>query len=113
MIYNPLYLVRGDEILVTKADKFAIGGVDPDKEFTNHEIKLQKGDLVYVFSDGYADQFGGEKGKKFMYRKFRELLQEISTFSMAEQKKKLNDVLEEWRGDIEQIDDIIIIGVRV
>lgn len=110
---NPLYIIRGEELLETKADKFAIGGADGDKHFTNHEIQLEKNDIVYIFSDGYADQFGGEKGKKFMYRQFRTLLVEIREKTMAEQKKILTETLTEWRGAIEQIDDIIVIGVRI
>lgn len=111
---NPLYIVREGELMETKADKFAIGGAGQDeKRFTNHEFDLQKDDIVYVFSDGYADQFGGERGKKFMYRQFRNLLVEIQDKPMDEQKRILDTTITDWRGSIEQIDDIIIIGVRV
>ena len=111
---NPLYHVRGDDLMQTKADKFAIGSFKyGEKQYTNHDIEIKKGDLIYIFSDGYADQFGGIKGKKFMYRQFRELLMEIKDLPMVEQGNILNDKIENWRGNYEQIDDILVIGVRV
>ncbi len=110
---NPLYLIRNNEIIQIKADKFAIASFNPDSEnYTNHEIQIEKGDVVYLFSDGYADQFGGERGKKFMYRKFRELLLEIKDKPIIEQKSILNSTIENWRGIHEQVDDILIIGVK-
>lgn len=111
--YNPLYLVRNGEIIQTKADKFPIGGEDDSREFTNHTIQLEKGDSIYVFSDGFADQFGGEKGKKFMYSRFRELLIEIQPKNMDEQEKTLDETIENWKASYEQVDDILVIGVRV
>ena len=113
--YNPLYIIRNGEILQTKADKFAIGGraIRKEKKFTNHEIDLLEGDLIYIFSDGYADQFGGEKGKKFMYRQFRELLLSMQEESMEDQRRILDDRIEGWRGTFEQVDDILVIGVRI
>ncbi|CAG5086246.1 SpoIIE family protein phosphatase [Parvicella tangerina] len=111
---NPLYLVRDGEISITKADKFAIASFeDGEHHYTNHEFELKKGDLVYVFSDGYADQFGGVKGKKFMYRQFRELLVSLKDEPMHRQKEILNDKIEEWKGTFEQVDDILVIGVRI
>ncbi len=111
---NPLYIVRDGEIMVTKADKFAIASFEDGTEhYTNHEFELQKGDLVYVFSDGYADQFGGVKGKKFMYRQFRELLVSIKDEPMSKQKEMLDQEIETWKGSFEQVDDILIIGVRI
>ncbi len=111
---NPLYLVRGNEVIQIKADKFAIAGFVPDtKNYTNHEIQLEKGDVIYLFSDGYADQFGGEKGKKFMYKRFRNLLLQIKDKAPAEQKQILNETLEDWRGVHEQVDDILVIGVQI
>ncbi len=111
---NPLYHVRGDKLTQTKADKFAIGSfAHGEKQYTNHKIEVKKGDLIYIFSDGYADQFGGMKGKKFMYRQFRELLMEIRELPMREQGNILNEKIENWRGNYEQIDDILVIGVRV
>lgn len=111
--YNPLYLVRNGEIIQTKADKFPIGGEDAERQFTNHTIQLEPGDTIYVFSDGFADQFGGERGKKFMYSRFRELLIEIQDKSMVDQEKVLDDTIEDWKKNYEQVDDILVIGVRV
>jgi serine phosphatase RsbU (regulator of sigma subunit)/HAMP domain-containing protein len=109
----PLYLVRGNEVLLFAPDKNAIGSFDLDgKSFTDHRIKLQQGDMVYIFSDGYADQFGGPKGKKFLYRRFRELLVEISTHPTERQRGLLQEAFNAWRGAHEQVDDILVIGMR-
>lgn len=111
---NPLYLVRDGDILITKADKFAIASFeDGDQHYTNHEFELKSGDVIYIFSDGYADQFGGIKGKKFMYSKFRELIISIKDETMEKQKQILDAQIEEWRGSFEQVDDILVIGVRI
>ena len=74
---------------------------------------MEKGDGVYIFSDGYADQFGGERGKKFMYKKFRNLLVEIKDLPAQQQRKILNQKFEEWRGIYEQVDDVLVIGVKI
>ncbi|MGB0881737.1 MAG: SpoIIE family protein phosphatase [Vicingaceae bacterium] len=113
--YNPLYLIRGGEVNQIKADKFAIGGYyeDPSKKYTNHTIQLEKDDYVYVFSDGYADQFGGPKGKKFMYKRFRDHLLALKGKEMDDQKIYLDKTLEDWKGPLEQIDDILVIGIHV
>ena len=113
--YNPLYLIRDGEMEQLKADKFAIGGYyeDPSKKYTNHVIQLEEKDYIYVFSDGYPDQFGGPKGKKFMYKRFREYLLTLNGKSMPEQKDFLNNTLEQWKGPLEQIDDILVIGMYI
>ncbi len=112
--YNPLYIIRKGEILITKGDKFAIGSFDPgSKNYETHNIPIKKGDLLYVFSDGYADQFGGLKGKKFMYRQFRDTLLSIKDMPMDEQKQVLDQKIETWKGSYEQVDDILIIGVHI
>ncbi|MEA1898112.1 MAG: SpoIIE family protein phosphatase, partial [Bacteroidota bacterium] len=112
--YNPLYLIRNNELIVTKADRFAIGWTSSEsgQKFTSHKIKLEKGDTTYIFSDGFADQFGGEIGKKFMIRNLKKLLLDIQDLSMKEQKTRLEETFETWRGNEEQIDDVIIIGTR-
>lgn len=113
--FNPLYLLRDGEIIQTKGDKFPIGsfldGETPN--FTNNKIQLQEGDQLYIFSDGYADQFGGPRGKKFMYKKFRDLLIANGDKDLSVQKDLLKETLFDWMKDEEQVDDILVIGVRV
>ncbi len=110
---NPLYIVRNGELLETKADKQPIGAYETENSFQNHEIEMQKGDMVYLFSDGYADQFGGLKGKKFNYRQFKQLLTDVANLSVQEQQEILTNAHKEWRGEQEQLDDICVIGIRV
>jgi serine phosphatase RsbU (regulator of sigma subunit) len=113
--YNPLYLIRNGEVEQIKADKFAIGGYyeNPDQKYTNHSLQLQKDDYIYVFSDGYADQFGGPKGKKFMYKRFRDYLLTLNGKSMSDQKQFLDTTLIQWMGSLEQIDDVLVIGMHI
>jgi serine phosphatase RsbU (regulator of sigma subunit) len=112
---NPLWIVRKDaqEIEEIKANKQPIGRYAEPKPFTTHQINLSAGDTVYVFTDGYQDQFGGDKGKKFKAAKFKELLLQIQTLSLEEQRKKIDAAFESWRGQLEQVDDVCVIGVRV
>ncbi|MCS6904093.1 MAG: SpoIIE family protein phosphatase [Bacteroidia bacterium] len=111
---NPLYMVRNNELVEYKPNKFPIGGGQyKESDFTQHCIELQVGDALYIFSDGYADQFGGPKGKKFMYKHLKQVLLEIQNLSMPEQGDKLNKIFEEWKGDRPQIDDIVFIGMRL
>ena len=113
--YNPLYIVRNGKVDQITADKFAIGSYyeDQSKKYTNHAIQLERDDCIYIFSDGYADQFGGPNGKKFMYQRFRDLLIDINHNEMTNQKEALNNVMKEWKGGLKQIDDILVIGMRV
>ncbi len=113
--FNPLYIVREGKLIQYKANKFPIGFRSDDviHNFTNNIIPLQKGDIFYIFSDGYADQFGGPNGKKYMTGNFRNLLVEASKQPIEKQKDFLNTTIENWRGELEQVDDILIIGVRV
>lgn len=113
--HNPLWIIRkgSAEVEEIKADKQPIGKYDLEKPYTTHEVILNSGDSVYVFSDGYVDQFGGEKGKKFKTSNFKQLLLNIQHMSMEEQKEIIDDTFETWRGNIEQIDDVCVIGVRV
>ena len=109
---SPLYLVRGGELIHYRADKMPVAihyKMDP---FTLHKIDLQKGDAFYIFSDGYADQFGGPKQKKFMSMQLRETLVSMAAMPMLRQGERLNEIFEEWRGDSPQIDDVTMIGVR-
>jgi serine phosphatase RsbU (regulator of sigma subunit) len=87
--------------------------VNGEREFTGKKMDLMEGDCLYTFSDGYADQFGGPSGKKFMRKQFRQLLLEIHTLSMEQQKEALMRRFDEWRGSQEQVDDVLVIGVRV
>ena len=112
--YNPLYLYRNNELMEIKADRMPIGIYVKEKEsFTNNEIDLQKGDVFYISSDGYQDQFGGDRGMKFKTKNYKQLLLEIHQKPMAEQREILNTRIDEWRGKWEQVDDIIILGIRV
>ncbi|HEY9083805.1 MAG TPA: SpoIIE family protein phosphatase [Vicingaceae bacterium] len=110
---NPLWIIRKHELIEVKPNKQPIGKTDNPLSFTTHEIQLQKGDTIYVFTDGFADQFGGPKGKKFMYKPFKELLLSIQNKTMEEQKIVLEQHFKNWRGSIEQVDDVCVIGVRI
>jgi serine phosphatase RsbU (regulator of sigma subunit) len=109
---NPLYLVRGGELIHYRADKMPVAIHYKMEPFTLHKIDLQKGDAFYIFSDGYADQFGGPKQKKFMAMQLREKLVSMAGMPMLKQGERLNEIFEEWRGDSPQIDDVTMIGVR-
>jgi len=109
---SPLYLVRGGELIHYRADKMPVAIHYKMEPFTLHKIDLQKGDAFYIFSDGYADQFGGPKQKKFMSMQLRETLVAIAAMPMLKQGERLNEIFEEWRGDSPQIDDVTMIGVR-
>ncbi|MCF8378007.1 MAG: tetratricopeptide repeat protein [Bacteroidales bacterium] len=111
---NPLIMFRGNEMIELKGDKMPIGiHTNADKPFTRLSYKLEKGDMLYTFSDGYPDQFGGLEGKKFMIKRFKSLLSEIHTKNPSEQKKVLEKTLDDWMKNSNQIDDIIVMGVRI
>jgi len=112
--YNPLYLLRNNELIVYKGDRMPIGVYPKDKEsFTTKEIQLQPDDCLYIFSDGYVSQTGGDDFKKFKSTKLQETLLQIQNKSMCEQKQILETTLDVWKGDNEQVDDILLIGVRI
>jgi len=116
--HNSLFIVNKDEpdqIKEIKADKIGIGGVvlGEKRDFTNHEISLRQGDTIYLFSDGYQDQFGGPRNKKYSSRRFKEFLSRIHDLDMPGQKKALENEIEEWKGNNVQIDDILVMGIRV
>ncbi|MFL5754109.1 MAG: PP2C family protein-serine/threonine phosphatase [Bacteroidia bacterium] len=113
--FNPVWILRGEEIFEIKGNKFPIGSFldNTVQNFDCHEFALQPGDRVYVFTDGYADQFGGPKGKKFKYKNIKKLLLESRNLSMPEQRAVLEKTLEDWKGKLEQIDDVLVMGVRV
>ena len=112
---RPLILVRKGEIQEFSPDKYSIGGgIDSiEKQFRCTEIEVQKGDCFYLFSDGFVDQFGGPKGKKFMSKQLKELLLSAALLPMREQQEKLKRSYENWKGDLEQVDDVLVIGIRI
>jgi len=111
--YNPLILVRDGELKEYKADRMPVGIYHIERDsFTKHEVKVKKGDIIYIFSDGYADQFGGPAQSKFKTGNLKKLLLEISGKPMKEQKQILDDRFNKWKGNLDQLDDIIIIGVK-
>lgn len=111
--YNPLFLIRKGELIETKANRNPIGIYIKEAPFTNHVIEVQKGDTLYIFSDGFVDQFGGEKGGKFKTKNFKELLLKIQYMPMLEQELLLDRTVDDWRGELDQVDDIIIVGIRI
>ena len=111
---RPLIIINNTKFEKLEADKFPIGGSQfgAEPHFTNKSANLTKGDTIYLASDGYADQFGGEKGKKFMVKRFYELLISIQNKTMKEQNEILVNAFNSWRGDIAQVDDILVVGIR-
>lgn len=112
--HNSLYLIRNGKLNEIKADRRSVG-VSSSKPglFSNHKLKLEKGDCLYIFSDGFADQKGGMKNEKFFYKPFRELLIKNHQMEMVEQERILENVISEWKSDKEQIDDMLVIGLRI
>lgn len=118
---NPLWIIRNNEdhnieektCLEFKADKQPVGLYDKNQPFKTHHISLQKNDVLYLFSDGYADQFGGKNGKKFKYSSLQQKLIELSDMPMHEQKNILENTFQEWKGSLEQLDDVCVIGIRI
>ncbi len=111
---NPIWIIRKQELLVLAADKMPVGKYDRDTvPFSQHSMTLETGDMIYTFTDGFADQFGGPKGKKFKYRALQELLLSISEMPVQLQKQSLTEAFENWKGELEQVDDVCIIGIRV
>ena len=113
--FNPFYLIRDGKLFETKADKFPIGNFKSgeQRKFTNHSFQLQKGDTIYIFSDGYADQFGGPQGKKLKYGVFKRMLIEIQHMDMEQQGVHLAKVFDDWKLNYEQVDDVLVIGTRL
>ncbi len=111
--HNNLYIIRNGELLELKADRQAIGYQDNMKDFCLHEMELLKGDKLYLFTDGYIDQFGGEKGRKLMKKAFKTLLVQYSKLSMSEMKYHLDRYFDEWKGSENQLDDVCVMGVEV
>lgn len=110
--FFPLYIIRNDKLIEIKGDKFAIGLEPSHNSYINNEFDLMDNDVVYMFSDGYIDQFGGSENKKFMYRRFRYLLLSIHKFSMNDQKTILEENIKKWMADNEQVDDMLVMGFK-
>jgi serine phosphatase RsbU (regulator of sigma subunit) len=113
---SPCYIVRNGAIMELKPDKRAIASFEPGTHrYSTQTVDLKDGDMVYCASDGYADQFGGPKGRKFMRKRFRALLEELAAMGVAEQEKQLRERIERWRleADEDQVDDILVCGVRI
>lgn len=113
---SPAYLVRGGQVTELKPDKRAIASFEPGSHrYATQKLALQDGDMVYCASDGYADQFGGAKGRKFMRKRFRDMLAELADFGVDEQERRLRETIEHWRREAEedQVDDILVCGVRI
>lgn len=113
---RPLWIIRQGqtEIEEIKGTKKAIGGLTEDEQhYESHDIQLRKGDVFYIFTDGYSDQFGGESKKKLMTKLFKEILLSIQDKSMQEQRKYLNNFIHNWKSGIEQVDDMLIIGIQL
>jgi serine phosphatase RsbU (regulator of sigma subunit) len=111
--YHPLYLIRDNQLTEVKGDKMPIGIHRKEQPFTSHNIPFQKGDMIYLFSDGFVDQFSEKKKEKFMRRNFKKLLIEINQEPVSKQKEQLISRLEEWKGNLAQVDDILIFGIRL
>ena len=110
---NPLILIRDKQVIQVEADRQPIGAYIKPEDFTNHTLDIQKGDMIYIFSDGFADQFGGRKDKKYLRPKFYEFLRSISTLPTQQQHQALETEFDSWKGENEQIDDVCVMGVRV
>jgi len=110
--FFPLYLIRDDSLIEIKGDKIIIGMNPEGLSYTRHEFDLRKDDIIYIFSDGYVDQFGGTENKKFMYRRFRYLLLTIHRFPVNDQKSILEENIKTWMNGNSQIDDIMVIGFK-
>jgi serine phosphatase RsbU (regulator of sigma subunit) len=111
---NPLYLIRDGKLTKFPADRMPIGiHVSAISPFTNNNFEIQKGDYLYLFSDGYADQFGGPSGRKFMYKPFQDLLLNNHLKPMKAQKDILEETFVSWKGEYDQVDDVLVMGLRL
>ena len=110
---NPLYLVRDKKLTQIKSDRMPVSMHDRMNDFTNHVIEIKKNDLIYLITDGFADQFGGENHGKFMYAPFRELIINNSSKPMCEQKRLMETTFDDWKGENKQVDDVSVIGIKI
>lgn len=111
---NPVWIIRNNELIEIKPDKMPVGKSDKQNQsFTTHTLELQKGDTIYTLTDGFPDQFGGDKGKKFMSKKLKELLLANVHLPIAQQKELLESTFKNWVGSLEQVDDVTVIGIKI
>jgi len=112
---NPIYIVSDGELKRIKGDKFPVGAFleDQIQKFTTHKIQVKTGDCLYLFSDGFADQFGGKAGKKFKYAQFQEKLVKISKMPINQQKEIIGNEFNSWKGSHEQVDDVLLVGIKI
>ncbi|MGE0566774.1 MAG: GAF domain-containing protein [Bacteroidia bacterium] len=110
--YNPPLLISGDKIIELASDRMPVGHGEKNDPFKLNNLKVNKGDRLYMFTDGYADQFGGPRGKKFMYKKFYDLILSVSNLALNKQAEVFGEKFEDWKGNLEQIDDVCIIGLK-
>jgi len=113
--FNPLYVVRNKNLIEIKADRYSIGYnfIEGEFNFANHNFQLQKDDMIYIFSDGFADQFGGPNGKKYMYQQFKDLLISVSNKPVEIQNEIVANSFNEWKGSLDQVDDVLMIGIKI
>ena len=110
---RPLYLYRGGVCNVIRGDRYSIGGITKNKVFETKEMEVKSGDLLYLFSDGYADQFGGPNKRKMKITVLRELLDQVSQLDIHEQHQSVSDFFHSWKGETSQMDDVLLIGVEI
>jgi serine phosphatase RsbU (regulator of sigma subunit) len=106
-------VIRNGELTEITGDKMPIGIYENMIDFKKHELDLRKGDTIYMYSDGYEDQFGGPDGKKFKSKRLKSLLTEICTLPASRQKEILENTIDEWKGDLPQVDDIVVVGITI
>jgi len=112
--FNSIYVIRNNEIEELIPDKQPVGAYIEDniKPFKNQYYQLMPNDCIYMFTDGYADQFGGERGKKFKYKQLQSLLLNVHTQSFTQQKLAVSKAINDWKGNFEQVDDILLLGYK-
>jgi serine phosphatase RsbU (regulator of sigma subunit) len=111
--HNCPLIIKNNEFVEYHADKMPIGEGVREDSFTSHKFDVKAGDMIYLYTDGYADQFGGPKGKKFKYKQLNDLLMDMHQKPLSDQKEKLSEMFTDWKGQLEQIDDVCVVGIRV
>ncbi len=111
--YNAPIMIKNNQLIELAHDKMPVGYGERTQQFTNYTIELNKGDVIYMYTDGYADQFGGPRGKKFKYKQLNDLLLSVNNSGMDDQLKTLTKSFNDWKGPIEQVDDVCMIGIRI